>query len=39
VQKYESGVYVTYLANTYSMLKSTILTITHIIQPFLLWKG
>jgi hypothetical protein len=38
VQKYESGVRVTDLANTYSMSKSTILTITHIIQPFFIMK-
>jgi hypothetical protein len=30
---------VTDLANMYSMSKSTISTITHIIQHFLLWKG
>jgi hypothetical protein len=34
VQKHESGVRVTDLANMYSMSKSTISTITHIIQPF-----
>jgi hypothetical protein len=34
VQKYESGVRVTDLANLYSVSKSTISTITHIIQPF-----
>jgi DNA invertase Pin-like site-specific DNA recombinase len=36
VQKYESGVRVTDVANTYSISKSTISTITHIIQPFLI---
>jgi Mor family transcriptional regulator len=36
VQKYESGVHVTDLANMYSMSKSTISTITHIINTFLL---
>jgi Fe2+ transport system protein B len=36
VQKYKSDVRVTDLANMYSMSKSTISTITHIIQPFLL---
>jgi Mor family transcriptional regulator len=36
VQKYESGVRVADLANMYSMSKSIISTITHIIQPFLL---
>jgi Mor family transcriptional regulator len=39
VQKYESGVRVTDLANMYSMSKSTISTITHIINTFLLLKG
>jgi Mor family transcriptional regulator len=34
VQKYESGVRVTDLADMYSMSKSTISTIAHIIQPF-----
>jgi hypothetical protein len=34
VQKYESGIRVTDLANMYSMSKSTISTITNIIQPF-----
>jgi hypothetical protein len=34
VQKYECGVRVTDLANRYSMSRSTISTITHIIQPF-----
>jgi hypothetical protein len=34
VQKYESGVRVTDLANVYSMSKSTISTITHILQSF-----
>jgi hypothetical protein len=38
VQKYESGVCVTDLANMYSMLKSTISTITHIIQLFVIMK-
>jgi hypothetical protein len=38
VQKYESGVRVTDLANVYSMSKSTISTITHIIQPFFIMK-
>jgi hypothetical protein len=39
VQKYESGVRVTNLDNTYSMSKSTISTITHIIQPFFIIKS
>jgi hypothetical protein len=38
VQKYESGVRVTDLANMYSMSKSTISTITHIIQPSFIVK-
>jgi hypothetical protein len=38
VQKYESGVRVTDLANKYSMSKATISTITHIIQPFFILK-
>jgi hypothetical protein len=38
VQKYESGVRVTDLANMYSMSKSTISTITHITQPFFIMK-
>jgi hypothetical protein len=38
VQKYESGVRVTDLANMYSMSKSTISTITHIIQPLFIMK-
>jgi Holliday junction resolvasome RuvABC ATP-dependent DNA helicase subunit len=38
VQKYESGVRVTDLANMYSMSKSTISTITHIIEPFFIMK-
>jgi hypothetical protein len=38
VQKYESGVRVTDLANMYSMSKSTISTITHIMQPFFIMK-
>jgi hypothetical protein len=38
VQKYESGVRVTDLANMYSMSKSTISTIPHIIQPFFIMK-
>jgi hypothetical protein len=38
VQKYESGVRVTDLANMHSMSKSTISTITHVIQPFFIMK-
>jgi hypothetical protein len=38
VQKYESGVSVTDLANMYSMVRPTISTITHIIQPFFKMK-
>jgi hypothetical protein len=38
VQKYESGVRVTDLANMYSMSKSTISTIIHFIQPFFIMK-
>jgi hypothetical protein len=38
VQKYESGVRVTDLANIYSMSKSTVSTITHITQPFFIMK-
>jgi hypothetical protein len=38
VQKYESGVRVTDLANMYSMSKSTISTITHIMNPFFIMK-
>jgi hypothetical protein len=34
LQKYESGVRMTDLANMYSMSKSTVSSITHIIQPF-----
>jgi Mor family transcriptional regulator len=36
VQKYASGVRVTDLANMYNISKSTISTITHIINTFLL---
>jgi Mor family transcriptional regulator len=39
VQKYESGIRVTDLANMYSMSKSTISTITHIIQHFFTMKS
>jgi hypothetical protein len=38
VQKYESGIHVTDLADMYSMSKSTISTITHIMQPFFIMK-
>jgi hypothetical protein len=38
VQKYESGVRVADLANMYSMSKSTISTVTHVIQPFFIMK-
>jgi hypothetical protein len=38
VQKYESGVRVTDLANMYSVSQSTISTITYIIQPFFIMK-
>jgi hypothetical protein len=38
VQKYESDFHVTDLANMYRMSKSTISTITHIIQPFFIMK-
>jgi Mor family transcriptional regulator len=38
VQKYECGVRVTDLANIYSMSKSTISTITQIIQPFFYYE-
>jgi hypothetical protein len=38
VQKYESGIHVTDLANMYSISKSTISTITYIIQPFFIMK-
>jgi sorbitol-specific phosphotransferase system component IIBC len=38
VQKYESGVRVTDLANMYSMSRSTISQVMHIIQPFFIMK-
>jgi hypothetical protein len=38
MQKYKSDVRVTDLPNMYSMSKSTISTITHIIQPFFIMK-